>query len=223
MSMSTMPRCAACASAWITPVTMSPSRPEYSPKVWSCSASRSRCRITCRAVIAATRPKSVGVSSYSSSISPSGPNSCAQTITSPVLRSIATRACGIECAVCLYADSSAVSSASISVLNGISFSRSMLRSAAMSTLTMSVLALVVMVTGAAVELDLHLALAEFAPADLARLTVDVERDAGPVGGRHPAGELLLADRHLHEPAHGTAPVPRLGERTVDTGRADLEH
>jgi hypothetical protein len=46
--------------------------------------------------MAATRPKSVGVSSYSSTIVPSSSRSCAQTVISPVLRSIATRACGIE-------------------------------------------------------------------------------------------------------------------------------
>src|ERR1700742_3703530 len=50
---------------WITPATMSPSRPAYSPKVSSSSTSRSCCRITCRAVVAAIRPKPAGVSSYS--------------------------------------------------------------------------------------------------------------------------------------------------------------
>ena len=40
-----------------TPATMSPSRPRNSPSTCSSSASRSRCRITCRAVVAAIRPK----------------------------------------------------------------------------------------------------------------------------------------------------------------------
>ena len=42
-----------------------PRGPAYSPNVSSSSASRSRCRMTWRAVVAAIRPKPAGVSSYS--------------------------------------------------------------------------------------------------------------------------------------------------------------
>ena len=56
---------------WTTPVTTSPSRPAYSPKVISSSASRSRWRMTCLAVVAAIRPKPEGVSSKSRGSAPS--------------------------------------------------------------------------------------------------------------------------------------------------------
>ena len=79
---------------WMTPATMSPSRPAYSPKVSSSSASRSRCRITWRAVVAAIRPKPSGVSSYSRPAAPSSAGSLAQTVTWPLPRSISTRAVG---------------------------------------------------------------------------------------------------------------------------------
>src|SRR6202046_4166356 len=59
---------------WITPATMSPSRPAYSPKVTSSSTSRSRCKITFRAVVAAIRPNPAGVSSYSRAAAPVGPD-----------------------------------------------------------------------------------------------------------------------------------------------------
>src|SRR5437764_1059632 len=49
--------------------------------------------MTCRAVVAAMRPKPAGVSSYSRNTFPSGPTSCANTVTSPVRRSSTTRAC----------------------------------------------------------------------------------------------------------------------------------
>jgi hypothetical protein len=87
------------------------------------------------AVIAAIRPKSPGVSSYSRTTEPSSPSSCAQTVTVPVRRSTSTRACGCAPSVCRYAVSSAVSIASTTVSNEISFSRSIARSAAMSTFT----------------------------------------------------------------------------------------
>ena len=71
---------------------MSPSRPAYSPKVSSSSTSRRRCRITCRAVVAAIRPKPAGVSSYSCSGAPSGPAWTAHTVTCPLFLSTSTRA-----------------------------------------------------------------------------------------------------------------------------------
>src|ERR1700734_931064 len=45
---------------WMTPATMSPSRPAYSPKVSSSSTSRRRCRMTWRAGGAAIRPHPAG-------------------------------------------------------------------------------------------------------------------------------------------------------------------
>ena len=45
------------------PVIISPTRSWYSSNIMSRSASRIRCRITCLAVWAAIRPKSVGVTS----------------------------------------------------------------------------------------------------------------------------------------------------------------
>ena len=73
---------------------MSPSRPAYSPKVSSSSTSRSRCKITCRAVVAAIRPKPAGVSSYSRTGLPSGPVWMAHTVTCPLFLSTSTRAAG---------------------------------------------------------------------------------------------------------------------------------
>jgi len=71
---------------------MSPSRPAYSPKVTSSSTSRSRCKITFRAVVAAIRPNPAGVSSYSRTVAPSGPGWLAQTVTCPLFLSTSTRA-----------------------------------------------------------------------------------------------------------------------------------
>ena len=130
-----MPRALARASRWMTPATISPSLVENSPKVFSCSASRSRCRMTWRAVVAAIRPNPSGVSSHSSSVSPSWVSVRASTRTRPVLRSMSMRACGWWPSVCLYAVSKAVSMASITVSKGMSLSRSIARSAAMSTFT----------------------------------------------------------------------------------------
>jgi hypothetical protein len=48
------------------PDTMSPTFPENSPYLCSSSASRSRCMMSWRAIAAANRPKSSGVSSNSS-------------------------------------------------------------------------------------------------------------------------------------------------------------
>ena len=77
---------------WTTPETMSPSRPANSPNVCSSSASRRRCRMTCLAVVAAIRPKPLGVSSNSRRAFRSSSVSAAHTVTCPVLRSSSTRA-----------------------------------------------------------------------------------------------------------------------------------
>ena len=61
-------RCPAC---WTIPETTSPSRPDHSLWLSSLSASRSRCRMTWRAVLVATRPKPAGVSSHSRTTEPS--------------------------------------------------------------------------------------------------------------------------------------------------------
>ena len=67
------------SDCWMMPVTMSPSRPAYSSYFISRSASRMRWRITCLAVCAAMRPKSVGVSSHSRMTDPSSSSSWATT------------------------------------------------------------------------------------------------------------------------------------------------
>ena len=71
---------------------MSPSTAEKWPNLSSSSASRSRWKITWRAVAAATRPKPSGVSSYSPTAVPSSSSSGTITLTRPVLVSMVTRA-----------------------------------------------------------------------------------------------------------------------------------
>ncbi len=71
---------------------MSPSRPAYSSYFISRSASRMRWKMTCLAVCAAMRPKSVGVSSHSRVTLPSSSSSCAITLIAPVSMSISTSA-----------------------------------------------------------------------------------------------------------------------------------
>ena len=108
---------------------MSPSCPAYSPNVISSSTSRSRCRITWRAVVAAIRPNPAGVSSYSRAVAPSGfPVSRAQTVTWPVFLSTSTRAAGLAPSVLWYAINSASSIALMTVSSEMSFSLSRLRS-----------------------------------------------------------------------------------------------
>ncbi len=131
----TRPRALARASRWITPPTMSPSRAENSPYVFSFSASRNRCSITWRAVVAATRPNPSGVSSHSVIVLPSSSTSAAMTLTSPVLRSISMRASAAWPSVCRYAVSSADLMVSTSSPTGIPRSTSMACSAAMSIFT----------------------------------------------------------------------------------------
>src|SRR6266498_2087930 len=91
------------------PVTMSPLRPSYSPKVTSRSASRSRC-------------------SFSSS-------SWAYTVTSPLSRSTTTRASSGAFGRRLYAAPSALSSAVITVSSEMPFSRSRKRSSSIGMFT----------------------------------------------------------------------------------------
>ncbi len=75
------------------PVTMSPSRPAYSSYFSSRSASRMRWVMTWRAVMAAMRPKSDGVTSSSGPYgSPSSSMSWANTRMSKVVGSIVTHA-----------------------------------------------------------------------------------------------------------------------------------
>ncbi len=123
---------------WTTPITTSPSRPAYSPKVISSSASRSRWRMTCLAVVAAIRPKPDGVSSNSRGSAPSSRSagsSLAHTVTCPVLRSSSTRAWRRLPSVRWYAMRRADSMAATSRSNEISFSRTKPRRALMSMST----------------------------------------------------------------------------------------
>src|SRR6266536_4562389 len=117
------------------PVTMSPFRPSYSPKVTSRSASRSRCTITCLAVTAAIRPKSEGVSSHSRTTCSFSSSSCAYTLTSPLLRSTTTRASSGALGRRLYAAARALSRAVMTVSSEMPFSRSRNRSSSIGMFT----------------------------------------------------------------------------------------
>src|SRR5580704_16065330 len=213
---------------WMTPATTSPSRPAYSPKVSSSSASRSRCRITWRAVVAAIRPKPSGVSSYSRTGAPSGPVSVAHTVTCPVRRSISTRAVGAAPSVRWYATSSASSMALMASSIEMSFSLSRLRRTLKS---MSIWLPLVRGpgrhgwAGRAAELHLHLASAQIAVAEVVRLAVDVQghpvRPGLEDAARH-GTRAARRDRDTDQPAAGPPPVPRLDERAVHAGRAHLQ-
>src|ERR1700733_2940590 len=220
---------------WITPATMSPSCPAYSPNVISSSTSRSRCRITCLAVVAAIRPKPAGVSSYSRPGAPFGPVSLAQTVTWPVFLSTSTRAAGLAPSVLWYAISSASSIALIAVSDEMSFSLSRLR----STLRSMSIAASSKVPGVLSEHRVLLRISKVVelgvrnPAELhldtARAHVDegepalagrqAERDAVGVRREHASLHGTLPG-HLHpdQPAPGTPPVPRLGKRPVHSWR-----
>src|SRR5215469_14154755 len=236
---------------WITPATMSPSCPAYSPKVISSSTSRSRCRITWRAVVAAIRPNPAGVSSYSRCAAPSGPDSRAQTVTWPVFRFTSTRAAGLDPSIFWYAISSASSIALMAVSCEISFSLSRLRStlrsmsiAASSKLVVGRLVIVgepIKLVGREVgvvvpirqvalvrvrqrpELDLNPPWAERRVLKVPPGASHVQRHAVIVRGEDPALHGALA-RHLdlHQPPGGAPPVPRLGQRPVHARRGDLE-
>ena len=91
--------------------------------VTSSSASRNRVSKTCRAVVAAMRPKPSGVSSYSRMTLPSSSRSLAITTTWPVLRSTETRARSAAPTVCMYATCSACSIVSTTTSSDRSFSR----------------------------------------------------------------------------------------------------
>ena len=108
-------------------------------EVTSSSASRSRCRMTCLAVIAAIRPKSCGVSSNSRSTVPSSSSSWRPDRDRAGLAVDLDPGVRLAPSVCRYAVSSAVSIASTIVSNEISFSRSRARSAAMSMFTVLLL------------------------------------------------------------------------------------
>src|SRR5680860_1437817 len=89
---------------------------------------------TCLAVCATIRPKSDGVSTHSEMMLPSSSSSCANTVTSPLVRSMTTRASSpVTPFWRLYALASAPSSASMTVSKEMPFSRSMLLSASIST------------------------------------------------------------------------------------------
>src|SRR5580693_22328 len=230
---------------WITPATMSPSCPAYSPKVISSSTSRSRCRITCRAVVAAIRPNPAGVSSYSRPVTPSSVASRAQTVTWPVARLTSTREAGLAPSVLWYAISSASSIALMAVSDEMSFSFSRLRSTLRSMsiaasskvfivfvavffvgkLRVSVFVFVFVEFGVRnpPELDLDRTRAQLPLPEPALSPGQVERDAVGVRRPYPALHGALARHlHLHQPTDRAPPVPRLGQRAVHPGRGDLE-
>src|SRR5580692_7674447 len=214
---------------WITPATMSPSCPAYSPKVISSSTSRSRCRITCRAVVAAIRPNPAGVSSYSRPVTPSSLASRAQTVTWPVARLTSTREAGLAPSVLWYAISSASSIALMAVSDEMSFSFSRLRSTlrSMSIAASSKVFIVFVFVEFGVrnppELDLDRTRAQLPLPEPALSPGQVERDAVGVRRPYPALHRALARHlHLHQPTDRAPPVPRLGQRAVHPGRGDLQ-
>src|SRR5271170_2016893 len=232
---------------WMTPATMSPSCPAYSPKVISSSTSRSRCRITCRAVVAAIRPNPAGVSSYSRPVAPSSLASRAQTVTWPVALFTSTREAGLAPSVLWYAISSASSIALRAVSDEMSFSFSRLRSTlrsmsiAASSKVFIVFAAVFFVGRLRIfvfvfvfgfvefgirnppELDLDRTRAQLSLPEPALSPGQVERDAVGVRRQYPALHRALA-RHLHldQAADRAPPVPRLGQRAIHPGRGALQ-
>src|ERR1700722_9304324 len=208
---------------------MSPSCPAYSPKVISSSTSRSRCRITCRAVVAAIRPNPAGVSSYSR----------------PVARFTSTREAGLAPSVLWYAISSASSIALMAVSDEMSFSFSRLRSTLRSmSIAASSQVFVVFVAVFFVgevrifvfifclaefgvrnppELDLDGARAQLPQPEPALALGQVERDAAGIRREYPALHRSLAGHlDLDQPADRAPPVPRLGQRAVHPGRGHLQ-
>src|ERR1700690_1104146 len=199
---------------WITPATMSPSRPAYSPKVTSSSTSRSRCKITFRAVVAAIRPKPAGVSSYSRAAAPSAPGWTAQTVTCPLFLSISTRADGDAPCDLWYATSKASSMALIAWSSEISFSLSRLR----STLRSMSIASRSKLRWQVPELHLDGSSAEYGVTEAAGFLLTLDVKGGPVrGGRHRTArdDPLVRGRDLDQTPHGAPPVPRLGQRAVN--------
>src|ERR1700728_4458126 len=223
---------------WITPATMSPSRPEYSPRVSSSSASRSRCRMTCRAVVAAIRPKPSGVSSYSRVTVPSAPVSVAHTVTWPLPLLTSTRAVVAAPSVRWYATRSASSMALMARSIEMSFSASRLfrtlRSISIGPLLVRAVVGVATQRG---ELDLYPSRAQFGVAELTAGSVDVDpHPAGiragdaPGDGRIRSGRIggsrrgpgLRPERRAHHTADRATPVLGLGQRAVDARRGYLE-
>src|SRR5664279_5128441 len=193
---------------------MSPSEAAKCPYFWSSSASRSRCMTICRAVAAAIRPKSVGVSSNSPTFSPSSFSSGAKTCTAPDLRSIVTRAPLVWLSVFSYALSRASSNASMTTAMGMSLSASSWRSAPMS-MSMSLLVFDVVVeleVVGPVELHLDHGLPHVCEGDGDRLAVDRERRADVRRSRDPAGDLgAVGGCDGHEPARVAPPMGGLGQ------------
>src|SRR6202451_1847400 len=207
---------------WMTPATMSPSRPAYSRRVSSSSTSRRRCRMTCRAVVAAIRPNPAGVSSYSRTTAPSGPVWMAQTVTWPLFRSTSTRAATDAPSDLWYATSSASSMALMAWSSEMSFSLSRLRSTlrSMSIAGRSKLA------WRMPELHLDRPRAEHGAGEVATGTLDVQGHPVGVGRGDPArdgpGAVRIGHRDLDQPSHRASPVPVVGQRAVHAGRGDLE-
>src|SRR5215467_1627022 len=218
---------------------MSPSCPAYSPNVISSSTSRSRCRITWRAVVAAIRPNPAGVSSYSRAVAPSAPVSRAQTVTWPVFLSTSTRAAGLAPSVLWYAINSASSIALMTVSSEMSFSlsrpRSTLRSMSIAASSkvrfagkllirrLSVGELFKFRLGHSPELHLDGAGPQVTVGEPARGAVDVHRDAIGVGREHPALHDSLRTRlDPDKPSGRPPPVPRLGQRAVHARRGNLK-
>ena len=216
---------------------MSPSRPRKSPRIASSSTSRSRCTMTCRAVEAAIRPKPVGVSSNSGPSSRRGSlalvvdvlggssrSSRAHTMTWPVLRSSSTRASRLVALGAVVGDEQRLLDRGDEHVEARSPARARGRAGRPCRCPSSALLL---------------------SSGRANSTCTRPRDAG-IRQRLGAGRVLLRGRHLEhdlgrptpivtrpvtsppscvdrdEAADVAAEVARLGERSADTGRGDLE-
>src|SRR4051794_15063710 len=172
----------------------------------------------CLAVVAAIRPKPLGLSSYSPTFSPSSSSSVAKTVTCPVLRSSSTRACSMAPGVLWYAVRRDCSMASIRTSKEISFSRSsvrrMLRSMSMASCLLGC---------ASVELDLDQRLGHRVVLQPLRRAQYVESGAGIVTVDDAAGDLAaVAKRDLDQAGAVAAPVTRLGQRPVDAAGRHLQ-
>ena len=235
---------------WMMPVTISPSLPAYSSYLLSRSTSRMRCRMTCFAVCAAMRPKSLGVSSHSRTTAPSSSSSCAMTWMSPVSTSISTSASSAAFGIRLYAVTSAFASASSMISMEMPFSRSMFSSASIisefiakpsvrcaarcslrGALLVALLAAPTRLRCRA-PLEDRACLGDVVELDPALGAVDVEDGTVLVDARDRAAEALdgavavavtsRSGLHGDEVADDAAPVVGAPERPLEAGAAHLE-
>ena len=182
------------------------------------------------AVIAAIRPKSCGVSSHSRTTVPSASISWANTGAAPVFRSISTRAWLRAVGVPVRGQQRGLDRREDRVERDLPLA---LQGAQRREVDVHLLALPILVVGSSVSSVVDRVVGESASsrrlnsiwtrpgprsANPISGAVDVEHDAVVVGGGDPPGQPFTGD----QPAHVAPPVPGQGQRTIHTGRADLE-